>query len=246
MPAGVLQDGLKLEDVGCLKVAEIRGPFLVQGRGNRQAPDSPPNRNTPSTTRTARIGRRPLLLGQVPRVMTASRWRRARFPVSCVRPTCATCPSSSEHVDAVLEALGAPGNLNALGSTLGRTGIRQVETLLHRKPHEGMGQRAHRGREERRLVSTSASPPASPARARVSGRHRAAHSTMLRRLKTATSRAIRLSFRPRGTSLLTTRRASTARSSRRSSACRSATSRSRSTRCAPFTASTPAPLVLCM
>ena len=34
-----------------------------------------------------------------------------------------------KHVDAVLEALGAPGDLNALGSTLGRTGIRQVETL---------------------------------------------------------------------------------------------------------------------
>ena len=38
-------------------------------------------------------------------------------------------PFIVKHVDAVLEALGAPGNLNALGSTLGRTGIRQVETL---------------------------------------------------------------------------------------------------------------------
>ena len=38
-------------------------------------------------------------------------------------------PFIVKHVDAVLEALGAPGNLNVLGSTLGRTGIRQVETL---------------------------------------------------------------------------------------------------------------------
>ena len=38
-------------------------------------------------------------------------------------------PFIVKHVDAVLEALGAPGNLNALGSTLGGTGIRQVETL---------------------------------------------------------------------------------------------------------------------
>ena len=38
-------------------------------------------------------------------------------------------PFIVKHVDAVLEALGAPGNLKALASTLGRTAIRQVETL---------------------------------------------------------------------------------------------------------------------
>ncbi|MGI6045900.1 MAG: nickel-dependent hydrogenase large subunit [Eggerthellaceae bacterium] len=38
-------------------------------------------------------------------------------------------PFIVEQVDAVLKALGHPGDLNVVQSTLGRTGIRQVETL---------------------------------------------------------------------------------------------------------------------
>ena len=94
-------------------------------------------------------------------------------------------PFIVKHVDAVLEALGAPGNLNALGSTLGRTGIRQVETLyiasLMKEWVDELIEAVKSGDSE------YFREPATHLRRgrRVSGRHRAAHSTMLRRLKTA-------------------------------------------------------------
>ena len=38
-------------------------------------------------------------------------------------------PFVKEHVDALLDALGEPGNIAAAQSTLGRTAVRQIETL---------------------------------------------------------------------------------------------------------------------
>ncbi len=128
MPAGVLQDGLKLEDVDTSKIAEYVGHSWYKGDATRQSPDYT------TGSRVHRVlqgrlghGQRPLLLGQVPglRRQADGGGSLSRILVAYKR----NVPFIVKHVDAVLEALGAPGNLNALGSTLGRTGIRQVETL---------------------------------------------------------------------------------------------------------------------
>ena len=89
-------------------------------------------------------------------------------------------------------------------------------------------------------------PRRATAKAPRSGRPRVALSTIPRRSRAARSPITRSSFRPRGTSLRTTRRATMARWSRLSSACPLPMWRSRLTRCVPFTASTPAPLALCI
>lgn len=67
MPAGVLQDGLKLEDVDTSKIAEYVGHSWYKGEETRQAPDYT---TEPEYTEYYKDGlgysQRPLLLGQVP------------------------------------------------------------------------------------------------------------------------------------------------------------------------------------
>ncbi len=128
MPAGVLQDGLKLEDVDTSKIAEYVGHSWYKGDATRQSPDyttepeyteyykdgSDTINDRYSWVKCPGYDGKPMEAGSLARILVAYK-RNVPFIV--------------KHVDAVLEALGAPGDLNALGSTLGRTGIRQVETL---------------------------------------------------------------------------------------------------------------------
>ena len=154
-------------------------------------------------------------------------------------------PFIKEQVDAVLGILGAkPGDLAAFQSTLGRTAIRQIETIyianlmvewVNELAEAIKGGDSEYFREPARLTGEGTGFWEAPA----------ARSTTPRRWLTARSRATRSSSRPRGTWLPSTATASTARSSRRSSAFRWPTSRSPSTPCARFTPSTPAPLAPC-
>mgnify|MGYP000264242496 CR=1 FL=1 len=155
-------------------------------------------------------------------------------------------PFIKEQVDAVLGILGAkPGDLAAFQSTLGRTAIRQIETIyIANLMVEWVNELAEaiKGGDSEYFREL----PASPARARASGRPPAARSTTPRRWSTARSRATRSSsVHVEPGSHQRRRRARPARAgAHRRSGGRHP--RSPSTPCARFTPSTPAPLAPCM
>ncbi len=155
-------------------------------------------------------------------------------------------PFIKEQVDAFSAALAHAGRSGRRSqSTLGRTAIRQIETLyiadlmvewVNELVEAIKGGDSEYFREPARLTGDGTGFWEAPRGALY-------HSE---KVATARSRATRSSSRRRGTSLPSTATASTARSSRRSSAFRWPTSRSPSTPCARFTPSTPAPLAPCM
>lgn len=155
-------------------------------------------------------------------------------------------PFVKQHVDEMLVALGAQaGDLSVLQNTLGRTAARQVETLyIATLMKEWVNELCEA------IKSGDSEYFRAPEKSDGEGtafweapRGALYHSEKVKGGKTPITRS---SFRPRGTSLRTTRRATMARWSRLSSACPLPMWRSRSTRCVPFTASTPAPLALCI
>lgn len=123
LPAGVLDENLKLSDVDESKITEYVGRSWYEGDA-----DLPPFEQgvKPAFTeynvddrytwnKCPRYDGKPLETGGFARLLVAYK-RNVPFVV--------------EHIDTMLEALGAQkGDLSALQNTLGRTGARQVETL---------------------------------------------------------------------------------------------------------------------
>lgn len=154
-------------------------------------------------------------------------------------------PFIKEQVDAVLGILGAkPGDLAAFQSTLGRTAIRQIETIyianlmvewVNELAEAIKGGDSEYFREPARLTGEG------------TGFWEAPRGALYHSEKVVDGKieGYQIITRPRGTWRPSTATASTARSSRRSSAFRWPTSRSPSTPCARFTPSTPAPLAPC-
>ena len=126
MPAGILDPdgngGFTLSDVDESKITEYVGHSWYEGDA-----DLPPFEqgvhpkyteynveDRYSWSKGPRYDGKPLEVGALARILVA--YHRG-------------VPFIKENVDAVLAALGAPGNLGAALNTLGRVGLRQVETL---------------------------------------------------------------------------------------------------------------------
>lgn len=128
LPAGVLGDGMALSDVEESKISEYVGHSWYKGDGTYTSPyfTTEPEFTEYYKEGTEEVSDRytwvkcpgydgkPMEAGGLARILVA--YKRG-------------VPFIKQHVDAVLEALGAPGNLSVAQSTLGRTGLRQIETL---------------------------------------------------------------------------------------------------------------------
>ena len=122
LPMGVVDDNLSLSDVQENLITEYMGRSWYKGSETYTSRTSPPSRSSPPTTwRTATPGSKcpaydgkPYEAGGLARILAA--YKRG-------------VPFVKDEVDGLLEALGAPGQIGVAQSTLGRTAVRQVETL---------------------------------------------------------------------------------------------------------------------
>lgn len=122
LPAGVLDDSLNVSDVNEDKISEWVGRSWYEGDSdlNPRQGETKPKFTEYDVEDRYTWSKAPAYDGQC---MEAGSF--ARLLVAYKRGV----PFVVEHMDALLEALGAPGRLDILQSTLGRTGARQVETL---------------------------------------------------------------------------------------------------------------------
>ena len=202
LPMGVIDDKLNLSDVQEDLITEYMGrswykgdatypsPYFVTG----QVPDYNVETDTVATATWVKCPAydgKPAEAGGLSRILAAYK-RNVPFIV--------------EQVDGLLEALGVPGQIGVAQSTLGRTAVRQIETLYIAGLMKDWVAGTHGGCQERRFRSTSAGLPPSPVQVRASGRPRAARSTTPKASRTARSRGTRSSSRRRGTSLRSTLR----------------------------------------
>lgn len=122
LPAGVLMDGLKLQDVEESMITEYVGNSWYKGS---ETYTSPYFTTEPEFTEYDVNGRyswvkapaydgKCMEAGSFARLLVAYK-RNVKFVV--------------DQIDGLLETLGAPGDLSVLQSTMGRTGARQIETL---------------------------------------------------------------------------------------------------------------------
>ena len=122
LPAGILNDGLSLEDVDEAKISEWVGHSWYEGDSDlnpREGETKPVYteynvEDRYSWCKSVTYDGKPMEAGGLSRLLVAYK-RGVPFVV--------------EHMDAMLDALGVPGRLDVLQSTLGRTGARQIETL---------------------------------------------------------------------------------------------------------------------
>ena len=128
LPMGVLDEGLNLSDAQESLITEYVGHSWYKGDGTYQAP----NFTTEAEfTEYYKEGTE----------QVSDRYSWVKAPAYDGKPMEATSlsrllvaykrnvPFIKEHIDSFLEALGAPGNIALAQSTLGRTGLRQIETL---------------------------------------------------------------------------------------------------------------------
>ena len=122
LPAGVLDDGLKISDVEESKITEYMGHSWYKGEETHTSPyfvtepefTSYDVNDRYSWIKCPAYDGKPYEAGGLSRILVAYK-RNVPFVV--------------EQVNGLLEALGAPGNVAAAQSTLGRTAVRQIEAL---------------------------------------------------------------------------------------------------------------------
>ncbi len=122
LPAGVLDDKLALSDVEESKITEYMGHSWYEGEETYQSPyfvtkpdfTSYDVKDRYTWIKCPAYDGKPYEAGGLSRVLVAYK-RKNPFIV--------------QQVDALLDALGAPGQIAAAQSTLGRTAVRQIETL---------------------------------------------------------------------------------------------------------------------
>ena len=122
LPAGVLDDSLRLSDVEEGKITEYLGHSWYKGEETYQSPyfvtepefTSYDVNDRYSWIKCPAYDGKSYEAGGLSRILVA--YKR-------------NVPFVKEHVDALLDALGAPGNIGAAQSTLGRNAVRQIETL---------------------------------------------------------------------------------------------------------------------
>lgn len=122
LPAGVLDDNLNLSDVEESKITEYMGHSWYKGEETLQSPyfvTEPEFTSYDVNDRYTWIkcpayDGKPYEAGGLSRILVAYKRKN---------------PFITEQVNALLEALGAPGNVAAAQSTLGRTAVRQIEAL---------------------------------------------------------------------------------------------------------------------
>ena len=122
LPAGVLDDGLKISDVEESKITEYMGHSWYKGEETHTSPyfvtepefTSYDVNDRYSWIKCPAYDGKPYEAGGLSRILVAYK-RNVPFVV--------------EQVNGLLEALGAPGNVAAAQSTLGRTAVRQIESL---------------------------------------------------------------------------------------------------------------------
>ncbi len=122
LPAGVLDDSLRLSDVEEGKITEYLGHSWYKGEETYKSPyfvtepefTSYDVNDRYSWIKCPAYDGKSYEAGGLSRILVA--YKR-------------NVPFVKEHVDALLDALGEPGNIAAAQSTLGRTAVRQIETL---------------------------------------------------------------------------------------------------------------------
>lgn len=122
LPMGVLDENLKLSDVDESKIQEYMGHSWYKGSETLTSPYfvTEPEfteynvEDRYSWVKAPTYDGKPMEAGPLARVLAA--YKRG-------------VPFFVEHVDGLLETLGAPGNFALLQSTLGRTAVRQFEAL---------------------------------------------------------------------------------------------------------------------
>jgi len=122
LPAGVLGDGMKLSDVDESKISEWVGHSWYEGDSDLSplVGETKPAFTEYNVKDRYTWSKAPSYGGQC---MEAGSF--SRLLVAYKR----NVPFVVENIDKMLEALGVPGKLEILQSTLGRTGARQIETL---------------------------------------------------------------------------------------------------------------------
>lgn len=122
LPSGVLDEKLNLTEADESKITEYVGHSWYKGTGTYQAPDftTEPEFTDYDVNDRYTWCKAPAYDGKAYEATSLSRVLVAyQRNVSFMR----------RNVDSMLEALGAAGNLDIIQSTLGRTAVRQVETL---------------------------------------------------------------------------------------------------------------------
>lgn len=122
IPAGVLDNNLNVSDVVEEKISEYVGRSWYKGEGTYQSPDFTTEPEFTeydvddrySWVKAVAYDGQCMEAGGIARMLTSYK-RGVPFVV--------------EQVDGLLDALGAKGNISVAQSTLGRTAIRQIETL---------------------------------------------------------------------------------------------------------------------
>ena len=122
LPSGVLDENLNLTDPDEKAIAEWVGRSWYKGSETYQAPNftTEPEYTDYDVTDRYTWVKCPSYNGNSMEATSLSRILAAYKR---------NVPFVKEHVDAFLEALGHPGDLSIAQSTLGRTAIRQIETL---------------------------------------------------------------------------------------------------------------------
>lgn len=122
LPAGVLNDGFALEEVNEDAISEYVGHSWYEGSSDLNPREGETKAEFTSYDVADRYSwvKAPTYNGKAMEATSMS-----RMLVAYKRGV----PFIVEHVDALLEALGAPGRIDIVPSTMGRTGVRQIETL---------------------------------------------------------------------------------------------------------------------
>lgn len=122
LPSGVLKEGFELHEVEESLISEYVGSSWYKGTETYQSPyfETNPEYTDYSTDDRYTWVKAPSYDGQCMEATSLS-----RLLVAYKRGV----PFVVEHVDALLQSLGAKGKLQVLQSTMGRTGARQIETL---------------------------------------------------------------------------------------------------------------------
>lgn len=122
LPSGVLDERLNLTEADESKITEYVGHSWYKGTGTYQAPDftTEPEFTEYDVNDRYTWCKAPAYDGKAYEATSLS-----RVLVAYQR----NVPFMRRNVDGMLEALGAAGNLDIIQSTLGRTAVRQVETL---------------------------------------------------------------------------------------------------------------------
>ncbi|MCH4183977.1 MAG: nickel-dependent hydrogenase large subunit [Eggerthellaceae bacterium] len=122
LPAGVLGDGMSLQDVDGSKIKEGTERSWYEGDTelNPSEGETKPSFTDYDVNDRYTWVKRPTYDGQS---MEAGSF--SRVLVAYKR----NVPFIVKHVNDMLDAIGAPGQLDVLQSTMGRTGVRQIETL---------------------------------------------------------------------------------------------------------------------